>query len=154
MTRPAPCPYCSARTRTVNGLRDHLVRRCRQVPPEVVLSTVVQYADTYTEAEFSNLVVARFRDAGWMCFHAERGRGRDGDWMTNTSDPGLPDWLFIKAPTVLFIELKKQRRSKPSPDQVRVIAELQQCTSVEAYFGRPADFPALIALCDMGVKST
>lgn len=118
-----------------------------------MLATVVHYADSYTEAEWSNLVVARFRDAGWMCFHAERGRGRDGDWMTNTSDPGLPDWLFIRPPTVLFVELKRQRNRKPAPEQVRVIAALQACTTVEGYFARPADFPALMALCDQSVKS-
>lgn len=147
-----PCPYCGARARSQKGFRDHVVRRCRHAPPEAILATVVRYADSYTEAEWSNLVVARFRDAGWMCFHAERGRGRDGDWMTNTSDAGLPDWLFIKAPRMLFIELKRQANKRPSPEQVRVIAEIQRCETVEGYFGRPLDFAALMQLCD--VKST
>lgn len=112
------------------------------------MATVLRYADTYTEAEWSSLVVARFRDAGWMCFHAERARGRDGDWMTNTGDDGLPDWLFIRPPTLLFVELKRQKGSKASPSQVRVIGAIQQCTEVAGYFARPAQFDKLMAICD------
>lgn len=112
------------------------------------MATVLRYADTYTEAEWSSLVVSRFRDAGWMCFHAERARGRDGDWMTNTGDDGLPDWLFIRPPTLLFVELKRQKGSKASPSQVRVIGAIQQCTEVAGYFARPAQFDKLMAICD------
>lgn len=142
------CPYCTATARSPKGFRDHVVRRCRNAPPEARLAVVVQYADSYTEKEWSSLVVARFRDAGWLCFHAERGRGRDGDWLTNTGDDGLPDWLFVKRPMALFVELKKQKGSKPTEEQVRVIAELQACAQLAAFFARPADFPRLMRLCD------
>lgn len=150
---PPPCPYCGTRTRGPKGFRDHLARRCSSTPPEVRLSIVVREANSYTEAEFQSLVVARFRDAGWMCFHAERGRGRAGDWMTNTGDAGLPDWLFIRPPLVLFVELKTEKGSA-SPEQVRVIAALQKCTRVEAYFVPPHDYPALMNICDETVQGT
>lgn len=153
MSTIPPCPYCPARARSIKGLRDHVVRRCRRVPPQARLAAVVQWATTYTEAEWQSLVVSTFRDAGWMCFHADRGRGRDGDWLTNTGDAGLPDWLFIRPPTALFIELKKQKGSKPTTDQVRVIAALQACTNLEAYFARPAQFPTLHELAFSSVKS-
>jgi hypothetical protein len=150
---PPPCPYCGTHTRTPKGFRDHLARRCDKTPPEVRLSIVVREARSYTEAEFQSLVVARFRDAGWMCFHAERGRGRDGDWLTNSGDKGLPDWLFIRPPVMLLIEMKRES-GKPSPEQVRVIRAVQSCTRVEGYFARPSDFPHLMAICDEVVQST
>jgi hypothetical protein len=115
------------------------------VPPEVQVSIVLASADTWTEAEFEKLAAASFRKAGWQAFHTARGRGRDGDWMTNTSEPGLPDWLFIRPPHVVFIELKKQA-GRPTPEQRKVIASIQRCTSVEAWFARPSDWPSLVEI--------
>lgn len=141
-----PCPYCRSRPRTEKGLRDHLAEdRCRQVPPEVQISVVLASADSWTEAEFARLAAATFRRAGWMAFHSERGRGERGDWMTNTSEPGLPDWLFIRPPHLVFIEMKKQS-GRATRDQVKVIASIQACTEVEAWFARPSDWATLVRI--------
>jgi hypothetical protein len=133
-----PCPFCPKRMRLEARWRDHLVTdECGKVPDDVLASIATKYADQFTEAQFNRFGAGLFRRNGWRAFH---------DPMTTPStDPGLPDWVFIKPPTVLFLEFKKQD-GRPSAAQVRVIRDLQACTEVGGFFARPADTPHLLTL--------
>lgn len=144
------CSWCGSRRRSFDSWRDHIaLDECGRIPVADQAQHIVQWADTFSERTFERAVVRWFRAQGWRGFHAERMRGRDGDWMTNTTSSGLPDWVFIRPPHCLFIELKKQT-GKPSKDQVHVIRDLQACTRVGGWFARPSD---AVTLLDLAVRS-
>jgi hypothetical protein len=95
-----------------------------------------------TEADFQRKVIAEAKNNGWMVMHAERSMVRNTNgsirWVTNVP-AGFPDLLLVKPPLVLFLELKKDRKSKPTDAQLSWVATLQACDQVEAYIVRPAD---------------
>jgi len=146
------CSWCGSRRRSFESWRDHIaLDECGRIPLEAQAQHIVQWADTFPERTFERAVVRWFRLQGWRAFHDERMRGRDGDWLTNSSEPGLPDWVFIRPPYCLFIELKKQS-GKPSKEQVRVIKDLQACDRLGAWFARPSDAVTLLGLATWSVK--
>lgn len=139
-----PCPWCLSRRRSFESWRDHVaLNECGDVPPDQQIAVIVDHADTWTEGTFQRVIVPHFTGNGWSAYHADRGKGRDGQWLTNTTTAGLPDWLFVKPPIVFFVELKRQDNKRPTRDQVRTIKALQACTTVVAGFARPSDAAAL-----------
>lgn len=139
------CPYCLVLRRTERTQRDHLGIECEQIPFEDRVAAIHKARDSYSEDDWERTIIAVFRREGWQCFHVPRMRGRDGEWFTNTTEAGLTDWILVRPPDVVFLELKKQG-GKPSREQVRLVRALQQCTQVTAGFGRPADVAALAGI--------
>lgn len=64
---------------------------------------------------------------GWLYYHTRDSRG---------SDPGFPDTVLVRAPRLIFAELKTAN-AKPTPTQQRWLGELEGIA--EVYLWRPAD---------------
>jgi hypothetical protein len=60
---------------------------------------------------------------GWRCFHTRDSRG---------SDPGMPDEMWVRAPRIIFAELKAPKGAY-TEEQRDTLALLQRCPGVEAY---------------------
>lgn len=138
------CPWCSALRRADKTIRDHVaMNECAQVPLDARIAMIVERADSYSEADWEYTLIDAYRQGGYQCFHIPPMRGRDGQWFTNTTEAGLPDWILVKPPDLILLELKKQT-GKATVEQVRTIKRLQQCTNIIAGFGRPTDAPVLM----------
>lgn len=92
------------------------------------------------EADFQEQLLNLARLLGWLAFH---------DYASERNEPGLPDLVLVKAPRVIFAELKSAK-GKPTkghmgryrwlPGQEDWLRELRACAGVETYLWRPADF--------------
>lgn len=102
-----------------------------------------------TEKEWQKAVIVEAKKNGWLYYHPERAmvRNHDGSvrWLTN-GVPGFPDLVLVKPPTVLFLELKRDRKSQPTDAQVQWVTAIQACSQVEAYVVSPMDAPDLFDL--------
>lgn len=65
----------------------------------------------------------------WRVFHCRDARG---------SNPGLPDLILVRPPRLLFLELKTTT-GRATRDQLEWLADLGQCTQIEAGLFRPTD---------------
>ncbi len=74
---------------------------------------------------------------GFLFYHTYDSRG---------SDVGYLDCTLTKPGHPLFIWELKDRRRKPTMEQLRWLAFLPQATGVEAALYRPADWPTIEAL--------
>lgn len=99
-------------------------------------------APSLTEKEFQKAVVKRAKELGFLVMHAERAMVRNSDgsrrWITNTVK-GFPDLVLVKPPRIIFLELKKDRRSKMSDEQTEWLSALQRCSEIEAFCVTPTD---------------
>ena len=129
------------------------MNECGLIPPEVAVETILANRDSYTEADWERTLIPWFRANGWECFHADRGQGRDGRWMTNTRQAGLPDWLLLRPPDLVIIETKREKGKggRATTDQVRIIRKLQQVKRVLAGFARPSDAATLVPIALDGI---
>lgn len=74
--------------------------------------------------------IADLADLGrWRWFH-------DSDARLNRA--GLPDIIAVRAPRLIFMELKRED-GRLRPEQEKWLDELSRCTSVEAFLFRPSD---------------
>ena len=99
-----------------------------------------------TEGDLEALVEQTFRLAGWLVFHTRDSR---------RSEPGFPDIVAVKAPWVVFVELKVsgekvKARPRPTrrgrrelPTQADWLLNLRGCPGVETYVWRPEDWPLI-----------
>lgn len=67
---------------------------------------------------------------GWMAYHHYDSRRQD------KRGNGFPDLVLVRAPVVVFAELKDMRRD-PTPEQVAWLEELGRCQTVVAQLWRP-----------------
>ena len=58
--------------------------------------------------------------------------------MSKRSDAGFPDLVMIKDGRLLFAELKKQKGSRTTPEQLEWLSALTEA-GVENYLWRPSD---------------
>ncbi len=82
------------------------------------------------EKAFQAQVVALARMQGWRVYHAHDSR---------RSEPGFPDLCMVRAPRVVYAELKTDT-GRLGPEQVCWIEELKACPGVEVYVWRPANW--------------
>jgi len=82
-----------------------------------------------TESDLSRAVLDMARLFGWMGYHT---------WSSVHSTGGFPDWVFVRPPRVLFVELKRKGRN-PTETQDAWLDALLDCPGVEVYIWRPAD---------------
>jgi hypothetical protein len=144
-TPRARCPYCERRLASRDKLRLHIGQNeCGKVPPDVALAYPKEEQRHTREAAFLKLVVQYAEPRGWRWFHVERGRGRDGRWLTATTGaPGVPDLWLVRGPQLVVIELKA-KGGREQPGQADWIAALDQVPGVTAIMGAtPADWPAI-----------
>lgn len=88
-----------------------------------------------SERQFQAQVVDLATRLGWRPYHT---------WISIHSAAGFPDLVLVRAPRVIFAELKRDGAS-PTAAQEAWIAELRQCPGVEVHVWRPADFEAIVA---------
>ena len=88
-----------------------------------------------TEAQFQAAVIELATRAGWLTHH---------EYDSRRSTPGYPDLVLVRAPRVLFIELKTQR-GRVRPEQRAWLETLLNCPGVEVALWRPADWQAIEA---------
>ena len=87
-----------------------------------------------TEKAFMQQVQELARLCGFLCYHAHDSR---------RSEPGLPDLLLVRPPSVIFAELKTDR-GRVTPAQRVWIEALEQCPDIEVYLWRPGDWDAIV----------
>ena len=86
------------------------------------------------EADFQASVLELAGVHGWLGFHVHNSRG---------SRPGFPDLTLVRGDRLLFAELKRSARHKPTGPQTAWLAALDQATSVSAHVWRPTDWPEI-----------
>jgi hypothetical protein len=82
-----------------------------------------------TERDLQAQVVEIAKLHGWRVFHP---------WTSLHSNAGFPDLVLVRAPRVLFAELKRER-GKVTPAQQAWLVELERCPGAECYVWRPSD---------------
>ena len=82
-----------------------------------------------TEADLSRAVLDMARLFGWMGYHT---------WSSVHSRAGFVDWVFVRPPRVLMVELKAEK-GKLTQEQVEWIFALGRCPGVETFVWRPTD---------------
>lgn len=80
-----------------------------------------------TEKEFQERVRNLARALGWLVYHTHDSR---------RCEPGFPDLVMVRAPRLLFMELKREG-GRFSQDQIHWLQELKAC-GVEVYTARPS----------------
>lgn len=80
------------------------------------------------EKEFQSQVMKLANALGWLQYHTYNSR---------RSVAGFPDLVLVKAPRVIFAELKTDK-GKVSDAQKLWLMELGECSGVETYLWRPA----------------
>ena len=84
-----------------------------------------------TETQFQGLVLDVAETFGWEVFH-------DGD--SRRSNAGFPDLVLVKDGRIIFAELKREKNSYPSKEQMNWLALLSQAAwdNVMAVLWRPS----------------
>lgn len=103
-----------------------------------------------SETAFASQVEDLLKLFQWRWTHfrpANTGRG----WRTPLSgDKGLPDYIAVRPPRLIFAELKDQY-SKPNPEQDAWLDDLRECDSVyslkpEVYLWRPTQIDEIMEI--------
>lgn len=89
-----------------------------------------------SESAFQETVVRVMTVMGWRHYHTHDSR---------RSSRGFPDLVAVRAPRVIFAELKAQD-GRVSGDQAGWMAALGHCPGVEAYVWRPGDWDEIIRI--------
>ena len=79
---------------------------------------------------------------GWWAYHQRPALTRQGYRTALQGDAGFPDLVLVRAPRVIFAELKSPE-GRLTRDQDGWIAALEGCPDVETYIWRPADLEAI-----------
>ena len=80
-----------------------------------------------TEAELQAAIIDAARMGGWLVFHPTDMR---------RNNPGFPDLVLVRAPDVLFLELKSDT-GRVRPEQRVWLEELGECYNVGSALVRP-----------------
>ena len=95
-----------------------------------------------SEESFQRRVLELARWMGWSAYHTFDSRG---------SQPGFPDLVLVRAPRVIFAELKKDTARRQLPlHQAWWHAQLERCPGIETYVWRPkqwSDVRQVLARC-------
>ena len=83
------------------------------------------------EADFQASVVELAGVLGWLGYHTHDSR---------RSCRGFPDLTLVHDDRLLFAEVKRSGRHKPTGPQTAWLAALDQATRVSAHVWRPADW--------------
>ncbi len=98
----------------------------------------------WSEAQFQLAVQREAKALGWRVYHTRDSRG---------SDPGFPDLVMVRAGRLVFAELKREKKSDPTSDQLAWLADLalvelhgDGASRVKAYLWRPSDWAQILAV--------
>jgi len=102
--------------------------------PGVPSRAIDHVSGVVTEASWQQTVVDLAELTGWWVYHNPDSR---------RSTPGFPDLVLIRAPRVMFLELKRET-GRLSTAQREVLAELEVCPGVEVHVARPSQWASLV----------
>ena len=83
-----------------------------------------------SERDFQRQVVELAELTGWRTYHTYDSRN---------SHPGFPDLVLVRAPRLIFAELKRER-GRVAAAQREWAEDLEACPGVEYYLWRPSDW--------------
>ena len=83
-----------------------------------------------SERDFQAQLIQLAELTGWRTYHTYDSR---------RSNPGFPDLVLVRAPRVIFAELKRER-GRVTDAQRAWAEELAECAGVEYYLWRPSDW--------------
>ena len=100
-------------------------------------------ASSVSEKHFQTQVLQLANLTGWRCYHVFDSR---------RSQAGFPDLVMVRAPVIVFAELKTEA-GKVRPEQTAWLDALGGCERVGARLWRPSDWPEIEEiLCNQRVK--
>ena len=79
-----------------------------------------------SETAFASQVEDLLKLFGWRWCHFRPAWSKKGYRTPLTGDKGLPDYIAVRPPRLLFAELKDQY-SKPTPEQEAWLTDLRDC---------------------------
>lgn len=117
-----------------------------QVTPEEVKALV---RESWSEAEFTDAVLALARRLGWRRAHFRPARTARG-WRTAVSGDGagFPDLLLCRRETLIVAELKV-KRNKATPEQENWLASFRHAGH-RAYVWYPEDWNEIERILEEG----
>lgn len=100
-----------------------------------------------TEAEFTRQVIDFAHLHRWRVAHFRPGRVKRGgvekyETAVAADGKGWPDLVLVRASRLLCVELKRDRKQKPRPEQLAWLDAFRDC-GAEVYLWTPADWPAI-----------
>ncbi len=111
--------------------------------------------DSWSEEQFTRIVIALAKEHGWLCAHFRPGRTANGGWKTAVQGDGagFPDLLLIQPCTgaICAAELKVGR-GKPTEKQ-RIWLGAFSAAGVPAYIWFPSDYDDLVQVLTQKEKS-
>ena len=87
-----------------------------------------------TERQLQTAIIDAAEQLGWLVYHVSNVKGL----LRASTSPGYPDLTLVRAPRVIFAELKT-RKGKLSMEQVWWLETLRGCPGVETYVWRVRD---------------
>lgn len=94
------------------------------------------------EEQLGEAILDLARLYGWLAFHPRPARTAKG-WRTLTQgDTGFPDWVLVRPPRVIFLELKSDKGAI-RPMQAVWADALNDCPGVMYALIRPSDIDRL-----------
>ena len=88
---------------------------------------------TITERDLTGYVRDLARTFGWLRYHT---------WSSQHSPAGFPDEVLVRAPRLIFAELKSET-GRLRPEQETWLEALRAVPGLEVYMWRPADMDAI-----------
>jgi hypothetical protein len=88
-----------------------------------------------SEADLSREVLRLAHVSRWLA-HQMRWSYRSR--TVAKGDTGFPDWIFVRPPRLIAVELK-DATAQPYPNQERWLQAMRECDGIEVYLWRPAD---------------
>lgn len=105
--------------------------------PRVQRGYVRAESEDAFQTAFVNLAVF----TGWRCYHPPDNRPSRNTGRVQAVAPGFPDWTLVRAPRLVFAELKAEK-GRVRPEQIEWLDELR-ATGAEAYLWRPSDWKTI-----------
>lgn len=110
-----------------------MMREERRAAARVALDRAI------SEAQLQRDILEMADRFGFRAFHHYDSRRQD------RRGKGFPDLVLVKAPLIVFAELKDMRRD-PTSEQVAWLEELGQCREVRAHLIRPSNLAYITRL--------
>lgn len=98
-----------------------------------------------SESVFLTQVIDVAHLHGWKAHHVRTAWSKKGYITPIQGDAGFPDIVLVKAPRVLFVELKVDN-GRLTPPQEWWLDDLEKCPGVEMYVWRPKMWDFLVAV--------
>lgn len=143
-------PEWLTKARSEGRIKETLVSTAR-LTSDAASAGVTLPHEQLTEKQFQARVVGLAVANGWSVYHTHDSR---------RSQAGYPDLTLWRGKRLVFAELKKDHKSKPSAAQSATLAALAN-TGNEVYLWRPADWAQIVTVliaqealhdCDCGQR--